>query len=753
MQAQSPAQLHPKARDTAQACGDENHDHDHELAITAAITEFLSAKLVAPLAAHDHTDSKSTRAPGDWDIHLSKDLRLKHVKYLPGLNNYLRALTSDRLAAFKTGKTAGDLKLAEFPTRLRRQGVHRLLKQSHFIRREIDLSRFYERSSAAFCSAVAATLEFGAPTWTSGLVEWSLGPSGHTSNKGVGDGYMRFSPACADDSGDAVRATFNSLESVRELFPDLAIWEFKNLNFADANFFSKIMKYANRTDFPWVDCSTMFPGISCNLDHPSNSDVKKHDGPWITRAKMGNDSVFPGLDLDATSWAQATKADATFLSINAGLFELIGLRHRQEQTLYLSDIIRPSSDANYYELETGLFLAIMQDAMRRTELLKTRIPDTWTYREDGLPENPKQALSAPSAIPLLFGTSKKLLAKEQRSLQHDIVKNVFCQCGLQFKATKAVQEACQGLPFLHSRQYRRQKVDLDGTISDIPHCNPRAQITVLVNKDGVWFGGKPYLCEAKILVNGHSYNPEAGKRADSAAVLLERLSSTVVLKGEVASRSGDSPNNSQLRQEARAYAAFQAAGIRSVATFVGFFRTKVDKDRKVPAANLLVLSNVGDPVSVQRLKDFHRRTFMEILASIHKAGWLHGSLSRSKLLKNKEVFALSIVGFGKARQQSANPTEAKRERDKETELLRKILSGSDSEATSTSTTRTKPVAGPSRSSTGAAPTNARKRDRRSPSPQSSKGGQSKKRVKQEIQGKSLGPVRSKRRSASPKSGR
>jgi hypothetical protein len=57
--------------------------------------------------------------------------------------------------------------------------------------------------------------------------------------------------------------------------------------------------------------------------------------------------------------------------INAGLYEVIGFRHRAAQTLYLSDIIEVSRSAPPYgKLHTGLYLAAFKDALDRAQRLK-----------------------------------------------------------------------------------------------------------------------------------------------------------------------------------------------------------------------------------------------------------------------------------------------------------------------------------------------------------------------------------------------
>ena len=67
-------------------------------------------------------------------------------------------------------------------------------------------------------------------------------------------------------------------------------------------------------------------------------------------------------------WAEAVKNDCTFLVIHSGVYEIIGVRCRKTQTLYLSDLIHPwerNGGGSYGQLHVGLFIAILRDAMGR----------------------------------------------------------------------------------------------------------------------------------------------------------------------------------------------------------------------------------------------------------------------------------------------------------------------------------------------------------------------------------------------------
>ncbi|KDR68681.1 hypothetical protein GALMADRAFT_282866 [Galerina marginata CBS 339.88] len=67
------------------------------------------------------------------------------------------------------------------------------------------------------------------------------------------------------------------------------------------------------------------------------------------------------------AWARAAKQDSTFMVFNCGIYERIGVRHRESQTLYLSPLIETINcrDPPYGKLHLGLHTAIVQDFLER----------------------------------------------------------------------------------------------------------------------------------------------------------------------------------------------------------------------------------------------------------------------------------------------------------------------------------------------------------------------------------------------------
>ena len=63
--------------------------------------------------------------------------------------------------------------------------------------------------------------------------------------------------------------------------------------------------------------------------------------------------------------------DATIITLHAGSFEYIGVRHRKEQRLYLSQLIHVHTckDPGYGKLQIGIYIAALKDGINRASQL------------------------------------------------------------------------------------------------------------------------------------------------------------------------------------------------------------------------------------------------------------------------------------------------------------------------------------------------------------------------------------------------
>ncbi|KAG6844552.1 hypothetical protein H0H87_005972 [Tephrocybe sp. NHM501043] len=151
-------------------------------------------------------------------------------------------------------------------------------------------------------------------------------------------------------------------------------------------------------------------------------------------------------DLIQQVWAEAVRHDATFICVHAGNLEIICIRDRLMQTLYVSDMINVHECKNYMQLHTGLIIAAVRDAEDRARLLADRpIPKTWFY-ESGVVA--KKALN-------LRGV------KEPKVAQKLLLKEAQTRTWLKFQASDMTY-----LPFTKDLYHRVEEHSLDTL--DIP---------------------------------------------------------------------------------------------------------------------------------------------------------------------------------------------------------------------------------------------------------------------------------------------
>lgn len=67
------------------------------------------------------------------------------------------------------------------------------------------------------------------------------------------------------------------------------------------------------------------------------------------------------------AWVQATKVDTSLIVLNSGNHELVCVRHRKSQTLFVSDVIEPHNCTNpgYGKLHVGICIAAILDMFDR----------------------------------------------------------------------------------------------------------------------------------------------------------------------------------------------------------------------------------------------------------------------------------------------------------------------------------------------------------------------------------------------------
>ncbi|KAF8900550.1 hypothetical protein CPB85DRAFT_1565231 [Mucidula mucida] len=126
----------------------------------------------------------------------------------------------------------------------------------------------------------------------------------------------------------------------------------------------------------WTLPKTKAPRRSSRLRHTSIPFVC-HKGDIHLVDKPNKDGEYRPFCVDYVqkAWATAVKVDASFLVFDCGNFFRFGIRHRQSQTLFLSNLIDvcTSTDPSYGTILTALTVAAVYDATMRLPLLENTI--------------------------------------------------------------------------------------------------------------------------------------------------------------------------------------------------------------------------------------------------------------------------------------------------------------------------------------------------------------------------------------------
>jgi len=215
-----------------------------------------------------HKRSKNTRAPGHYDRHLRKDLRLKRVVFAPSIIDDLNEIADNAVtAALQAGRLPAGLNqlTEELFDAIRAEKKTIMLDEG-------TVGRFYESTTAAYLPKVASTLEFGNPSWSAGSLFWTqVSPS--TKAVAVADGFLTL------DLSQEPGTESDDLADIAKMFPSLAVWEFKSVLAGSKRVFDAIVAFSmTGEDFPWTGCEH---GDDCRY---------KHAGNEVTGDKMGFDA-------------------------------------------------------------------------------------------------------------------------------------------------------------------------------------------------------------------------------------------------------------------------------------------------------------------------------------------------------------------------------------------------------------------------------------------------------------------------------
>ncbi|KAH9487272.1 hypothetical protein JR316_0001342 [Psilocybe cubensis] len=225
------------------------------------------------------------------------------------------------------------------------------------------------------------------------------------------------------------KSTTDTLNVLLDTFPRLAMWHV----FPMVDTFTRTMQNSvNDTKFKWEPLRTagyrfktrvtLPPDgtMLSNLVHVRRVSRRKIPGGHLTdRNTLGKAGKFVTTPTVTKrkryrpdfrhylqhAWSQAAIHDTTFLVLNCGRYERIGIRHRASRTLYLSGLIDTvnSIDPRYRKLHIGLYIAIFQDALERMSALnapsKSTIAKKRSLGDDEEYESPRSKKRRKTGLP------------------------------------------------------------------------------------------------------------------------------------------------------------------------------------------------------------------------------------------------------------------------------------------------------------------------------------------------------------------
>ncbi|KAF8334376.1 hypothetical protein F5887DRAFT_991484 [Amanita rubescens] len=382
------------------------------------------------------------------------------------------------------------------------------------------------------------------------------------------------------------------------------------------------------------------------------SEISATDKPWPTvtvkkaAARVGS-AVFV-----QHAWTRAVEADATLIIFHCGSCERIGYRHRSSQTLFLSDLIDVStgSKPHYGQLQIGLYMTILQDALERVRLVKDG--SAKRKRSDGAGDNDSNLTykklrsgSSTSKVRRWAENTQSILLRETSPRDLALLRleygvfNSPSPAALYRVGPATIIDAVPG-ELLSSRNKRKRKY-----ISADYFC-------ITLTSDIIAEGATGRVHNAKVEVqtsDGRVYGCLA-----IAKIALEQ------------------GKRQKLRHEYAIYRYLMRQGVNGVAKVYGLFEDAINE------ALILIMSHAGTSLVKQphyrqhgqvSLTDEQKKAFKAVMIEIHEAGVRHYDIRPENLMMDDEGHA-SIIDFDMAKVKAG-----KRSRQREFAHLCSLLNG------------------------------------------------------------------------------
>ncbi|KAF8351680.1 hypothetical protein F5887DRAFT_1069354 [Amanita rubescens] len=409
---------------------------------------------------------------------------------------------------------------------------------------------------------------------------------------------------------------------------------------------------------------------------PSAPRLSKHGSPTNDKGKKRklNDLPYqdqPEHDITAQrlvqqAWVHAVRVDGTVIVIHSGNQELVCVRHRHSQTLYVSDVFEPSRCKNpgYGKLHIGIYVAAVQDIMDRwrQKLSESKLPGDSGNLTSGGEDQDDQDHNHGSGRGHEDGHG---LRGSRHRGGHSGFQSSARRKGPADDEMVAIEKA---IDVANNRDLVLLCLQYDVYDSPIPASFLRSAPSIMTHTRSPT---PPFSAQAI-----HSCGLE-----DCLTIVLTseigRGATGVVHRGTlkpaicdgampldvVVKLAFDSDQRDALRSEYEVYRRLKSKGVRQgIATALGFF----DDSEGCACALVLLYAGVSLSESQGNLSGIDRKSALSILKSIHRAGILHGDIRRANILISD--LGITIIDFGHSKQSDDQETK-----DEELEQLRSCL--------------------------------------------------------------------------------
>ncbi|KAK2467450.1 hypothetical protein APHAL10511_000305 [Amanita phalloides] len=409
-------------------------------------------------------------------------------------------------------------------------------------------------------------------------------------------------------------------------------------------------------------------------DRPDRGPSTKDKGKRRKRDEEEEDKAF--LDrhgviaqyLVQQAWVRAVLVDGTVIVLHSGNHELVCIRHRTTQTLYVSDLIEPPVCANpgYGKLHIGIYIAAIQETIDRQLQPKPKPPG------DG-------------GSDLIGGDKDQDRNQGSGSGRKD-------GRGYRGGGSKGGRELRKSSRLRGSAGRRGPTDDEQLAIEKAIHVANKRDVVFLYLQYGIYDSPVPasFLRSApSIIARTRCPTPpfsprvirtcgpeecliivltsEIGRGATGVVhrgTLKLDLKSVTMALDVVVKLAFDTEQRDALESEYEIYRHLRSKGVRQgIATTLGIF------DDSEGAACALVMLYAGVPLceeSQGNLSISDRESVLSTLKSIHRAGVLHGDIREENILIGDS--GVTIVDFAYSKQCSNQ-----RHKNQEFALLRHIL--------------------------------------------------------------------------------